>query len=50
AVIAGARDLADGHVTIRDLQTSEQRQVELGEVVGQLAGELTNPPYTRPQD
>ncbi|MYJ91555.1 MAG: histidine--tRNA ligase [Chloroflexi bacterium] len=50
AVIAGARDLADGHVTIRDLQTSDQRQVELGDVVGQLAGELTNPPYTRPQD
>ena len=50
AVIVGVRDLADGHVTIRDLQTSDQRQVELGDVVGQLAGELANPPYTRPQD
>ena len=50
AVIVGVRDLADGHVTIRDLQTSDQRQVELGDVGGQLAGELANPPYTRPQD
>ena len=50
AVIAGARDLADGHVTIRDLQTSEQQQVDLNDVVGELTGQLNSPAYTRPQD
>ena len=50
AVIAGARDLAEDRVTIRDLRTSDQRQVELGEVVGELAGEFTSSAYTRPQD
>jgi len=50
AIIAGARDLADGAVTIRDLQTSDQRQVKLDEVVAALAPELSDHPYTRPQD
>ena len=45
AVIAGARDLAEGSVTIRDLRTSEQRQVPLDAVVG----ELTALSYTQPQ-
>ncbi len=38
AVIAGARDLADGRVTLRDLETSDQREVELERVVGELSG------------
>ena len=36
-VIVGARDLAEGLVTIRDLQSSEQEQVPLDNVVGHLA-------------
>ena len=32
AVIAGARDLSEGRVTIRDLQSSDQREVELDRV------------------
>ena len=50
AVIAGARDLAEGNVTIRDLQTSDQRQISLDEVVGELAGRFAGRAYTRPQD
>ncbi|MYB22065.1 MAG: histidine--tRNA ligase [Chloroflexi bacterium] len=46
AVIAGARDLADRRITIRNLESSEQWSVGLDEVVGALA-ELT---YTQPQD
>ncbi len=46
AVIAGARDLAEQRVTLRDLHTSEQRQVALDAIVGVLA-ELS---YTQPQD
>ena len=46
AVIAGERDLAEQRVTIRDLSTSEQRQVGLEEVVGLL----TDLAYTQPQD
>ena len=46
AVIAGARDLADGNVTIRDLQTSEQEQAPLTGV----AELLSNRSYTQPQD
>jgi histidyl-tRNA synthetase len=66
AVIAGARDLAEQRVTIRDLSSSEQRQVHinelvddiirrlLGEVIDELSDEfddvLSDLPYTRPQD
>jgi len=46
AVIAGARDLAERQVTIRNLESSEQWSVDLHEVVGALT-ELT---YTQPQD
>ena len=46
AVIAGARDLAEGRVTIRDLASSEQWPVGLDDVVG----ELTDLAYTQPQD
>jgi len=46
AVIAGARDLAEQRVTIRDLQTAEQRQVPLDQTVGELA----NLSYTQSQD
>ena len=46
AVIAGARDLAERQVTIRNLESSEQWSVGLGEVVGALTA-LT---YTQPQD
>ncbi len=46
AVIAGARDLAENRVTIRNLRSSEQRQVEIGDVVGAL----TDLAYTHPQD
>ncbi|MCY3559032.1 MAG: histidine--tRNA ligase [Chloroflexi bacterium] len=46
AVIAGARDLADRRITIRNLESSEQWSVGLDEVGGALA-ELT---YTQPQD
>ena len=45
-VIAGARDLANGRVTIRDLQTSDQREVALEDVVS----ELSDLPYTQSQD
>ncbi len=38
AVIIGARELADGQVTIRDLQSSEQRQVKLDQIVSALSG------------
>ena len=37
AVIAGARGLAEGRVTIRDLESSDQREVELDRVVGELS-------------
>ncbi len=37
AVIVGARDLAEGRVTIRDLRTSDQRQVTLDDAVDDLA-------------
>ena len=46
AVIAGARDLAEGRVTIRDLKSSDQHEVELDRVVGQIS-ELA---YTPRQD
>ena len=46
AVIAGARDLAEGRVTVRDLESSDQREVELDRVVGELS-ELA---YTPRQD
>ncbi len=46
AVIAGARDLAEGRVTIRDLASSEQWPVGLDDVVGKL----TDLAYTQPQD
>ncbi len=46
AVIVGARDLAQGVVTIRDLQTSEQEQLAIADA----AGELSSRSYTQPQD
>ena len=46
AVIAGVRGLAEGRVTIRDLESSDQREVELDRVVGELS-ELS---YTPRQD
>ncbi len=49
AVIAGARDLAEGRVTIRDLQSSDQREVELDRVTTEIR-ELGNLAYTPPQE
>ena len=49
AVIAGARDLAEGRVTIRDLQSSDQREVELDRVTMEIS-ELGNLAYTPPQE
>ena len=49
AVIAGARDLAEGRVTIRDLQSSDQREVELDRVTREIK-ELGNLAYTPPQE
>ncbi|MCY3733612.1 MAG: histidine--tRNA ligase [Chloroflexi bacterium] len=46
AIIAGARDLAEGRVTIRDLESSDQHEVELGQVVG----EISQLAYTPRQD
>ncbi len=46
AVIVGARDLAEGRVTVRDLKSSEQRQVPVDDIVGVLSSY----PYTLPQD
>ena len=46
AVIAGARDLTEQRVTIRDLQSSEQQQVDIDDIVGVL----TDLSYTRSQD
>ena len=46
AVIVGARDLAEQRVTVRDLQTSEQWQVGLDDIVSDLA-DLS---YTQSQD
>lgn len=50
AVIAGARDLAEDRVTIRDLQSSDQHEVELDRVVGQLSDLFSDLAYTPPQD
>ncbi|MDE2891709.1 MAG: histidine--tRNA ligase [Chloroflexota bacterium] len=49
AIIAGARDLAEGRVTIRDLESSDQRDVELDRVAAEL-GELSDLAYTPRQD
>ena len=46
ALIAGARDLSDGQITIRNLESSEQWSVGLNDVVGAL----TDVTYTQPQD
>lgn len=62
AIIAGARDLAENRVTVRDLQSSEQREVGLDDIVSdvvsdmatdvasQVGGELQSLAYTSPQD
>ena len=47
AVIAGARDLADGNVTIRDLQSAEQQSVPVANITDRLSAAL---PYTSAQD
>ena len=49
AIIAGARDLAEGRVTIRDLESSDQREVELGQVAEELR-EFSQLAYTPRQD
>ena len=49
AIIAGARDLAEGRVTIRDLESSDQREVELGQVAEELR-EISQLAYTPRQD
>ena len=46
AVIAGARDLAQGKVSLRDLHTSEQREVALEAIVGELSAAA----YTQPRE
>ncbi len=46
AIIAGARDLAEGQVTIRDLRSSEQHTTQLSDVVSEVARLA----YTQPQD
>ena len=40
AVIAGARDLAEGQVTIRDMRSAEQERLPLEEVAARLAAAL----------
>ena len=49
AIIAGARDLAEGRVTIRDLQSAEQRDVPLDQVVEAVQA-LADLAYTPAQD
>ncbi|MCY3922949.1 MAG: histidine--tRNA ligase [Chloroflexi bacterium] len=49
AIIAGARDLAEGRVTIRDLESSDQHDVELDRVAAELR-ELSTLAYTPRQD
>ncbi len=39
-VLVGERDLADGKVTVRDMESGEQRAVEKGRVVGVLSESL----------
>lgn len=38
AVIVGAREHAEGVATVRDMDSGEQRQVPLGDLVGELSG------------
>ena len=49
AIIAGARDLAEGRVTIRDLESSDQHDVELDRVAAELR-DLSDLAYTPRQD
>jgi histidyl-tRNA synthetase len=38
AVIVGAREHAEGVATVRDMESGEQRQVPLGDLVEELSG------------